>query len=38
MLIELLAMIVIMGVMASVGVKKLDLLSDTAKSRAFRRE
>ena len=34
--IELLAMMVILGVMASVGVKKLDLLSDTATKRALR--
>jgi prepilin-type N-terminal cleavage/methylation domain-containing protein len=34
-LIELLTMMVIVGVMSSVGVKKLDLLSDTATKRAL---
>ena len=34
-LIELIAVMVIMGVMASVGVKKLDLVSGTATSRAL---
>lgn len=35
-LIELISVMVIMGVMASVGVKKLDLLSDTAATRALK--
>ena len=34
-LIELMGIMVIMGVMASVGVKKLDLLSDSATNRAL---
>ncbi len=34
-LIELIAVMVIMGVMASVAVKKLDLISDTASDRAL---
>jgi Tfp pilus assembly protein FimT len=37
-LIELLAMMAIVGVMASVGVKKLTLLSDTATNKAPRKE
>ena len=35
-LIELIAILVILGVMASVGLKKLDLLSDTATNRILR--
>jgi prepilin-type N-terminal cleavage/methylation domain-containing protein len=34
-LIELISVMIIMSVMASVGVKRLDLLSDTATDRAF---
>ena len=34
-LIELMSIMVIMGVMASVGVKKIDLISDTATDRAM---
>ena len=34
-LIELISVMVIMGVVASVGVKKLDLISDTAAKRAL---